>query len=179
MLVGSSGSVLVAVNDRPVLNFVHPAGRPFAADSNLVRVALRKGTNRILVRTRQGSGAWSFGVQVSGPSSTSLAAGSTGMEDLRFAALSHDGDPGRGEAICFDPEGVGGCFRCHASKGRGTAAIGPALDGIAAKEHDKGEVVRSVLEPSARIANGYQPVVIARNDGTVLTGLIRGDRDSC
>ncbi|WP_435010028.1 HEAT repeat domain-containing protein [Tundrisphaera lichenicola] len=176
MLVGSSGSVLVAVNDRPVLNYDDPAGRSFASDSDLVRIQLRKGLNRIVVRTRQGSGAWSYSVQISEPTSTSFAKDSSGLDEHRAFALSHTGDPRRGESIFFDPEGVG-CFRCHISKGKGTSAIGPALDGIAAK-YDKAEVVKSVLEPSARIANGYQPVVIARIDGTVLTGLIREETEA-
>ena len=55
----------VTVNDRPVLNYDNFAGRPFAPDGDLVRVSLKKGKNRILVKTRQGVGAWSFGVQVS------------------------------------------------------------------------------------------------------------------
>lgn len=42
-------------------------------------------------------------------------------------------------------------------------------------KYDREEIVRSVLEPSSRIASGYQPVLIARTDGTVLTGLVRGE----
>jgi putative heme-binding domain-containing protein len=103
-------------------------------------------------------------------------AASAGVEGLRAFALSHPGDPRNGEAIFFDPNGVG-CLKCHAAGGRGATGIGPALDGLATK-YDKAEVVRSVLEPSARIATGYQPAVIARRDGTVVTGLVRAETEA-
>ena len=177
-LAGSSGSILVTVNNRPVLNDGNSAGRPFASDSDLIRVALKKGINRILVRTRQGIGAWSFGLQVSDVSSASLAAGagSTGAERLRAFALSHPGDPRNGESIFFDAKGVG-CAKCHAVGGRGTANVGPDLTGLASK-YDKAEIVRSILEPSNRIATGYQPSLIAKRDGTVVTGLLRLEADA-
>ena len=178
VLVGSSGSILVAVNDQPVLDYANGAGRPYGPDANLVRVALKKGTNRIVVRTRQGIGAWSFGLQVSEPGSSAMAgrAFSVGTEGLRAFALSHPGDPRNGEAIFFDPKGVG-CAKCHAVGGQGTANVGPDLTGLAAK-YDKAEIVRSVLDPSNRIATGYQTTVIARTDGTILTGIVRDETDA-
>jgi len=174
LLVGSGGSILVAVNDRPV-HHAPNGGRPYASDSDLVRVALRKGTNRVLVQARQGIGPWSFGVQVSEPSSAPLAAqaGAIGREGLRAFALSHPGDPRNGEALFLDP-GKTQCARCHAP---GTAGLGPDLAGLALK-YDKAEIVRSVLDPSARIAIGYQPVLIARADGTVLSGHLRAESDA-
>ena len=178
MLVGSSGPVLVSVNDRPVLNVDNLAGRPFAVDSDLVRFPLRKGTNRFLVRTRQGIGEWCFGLQVSEASTAGLegAGVSAGLEGLRAFALAHQGDPRRGEQLFFDAKGIG-CGRCHAVGGQGSAALGPDLTGLAAK-YDRAEIVRSVLEPSKRFAAGFQPVLIARKDGTVLTGLIRAETDA-
>ncbi len=175
LLVGSSGPIQVAVNGRAALNVGGAAGRAFAPDSDLVRVALKAGTNRIVVRSRQGIGRWSFGVQVSEPG-PAAAAGTAGVEGLRAFALTHPGDPRNGEAIFFDPDGIG-CVRCHAAGGKGTATIGPDLAGLAAR-YDKAEIVRSVLEPSARIATGYQPVVIARVDGTILAGIVRSETDA-
>ena len=55
--------------------------------------------------------------------------------------------------------------------------IGPDLTGLAAK-YDKAEIIRSVLEPSSRIATGFQPLVIGKRDGTVVTGLLRQEGDS-
>jgi putative heme-binding domain-containing protein len=90
--------------------------------------------------------------------------------------MSHQGDPKSGETIFFEAQGIG-CVKCHAANGRGTASVGPDLTGLALK-YDKAELVRSVLEPSNRIATGYQPVLVATRDGKVVTGLVRSETDS-
>jgi putative heme-binding domain-containing protein len=175
LLVGSSGTVIVELNGEVVHSVQALAGRRYAPDSDLVRVTLKAGKNRLLVQARQGIGVWCFGVQVSEPSSVVLAgtSGPSKLEVLRDYAKSHDGDPEKGAAIFLDPKGVG-CVKCHAAAGRGTATVGPDLTGLASK-YDKSEIIRSVLEPSARLATGYQPVVVALADGRVVTGLVRAE----
>ena len=182
LLVGSSGSLTVTLNEQAVLVYQNYAGRGYQADSDVVRVALKAGKNRVLVVSRQGIGAWSIGVQVSRPVDASLVVasptGSAGskparIEALRAFASTHEGDPRKGESLFFDPKGIG-CVKCHAADGKGTANIGPDLSGLALK-YDKAELIRSVLEPSNRIANGYQPAVIATLDGKVVTGLVRSE----
>ena len=69
-----------------------------------------------------------------------------------------------------------GCVRCHSAGGRGTSTIGPDLTGLALK-YDRAELIRSVLEPSKRIATGYQPVIVSTHDGKVLTGVVRAETD--
>ena len=64
MLVGSSGKMLVTVNEVSVYQYSGTAGRPFAPDSDLVRLRLSRGANRILAVSRQGIGAWGFSVQI-------------------------------------------------------------------------------------------------------------------
>ncbi len=134
--------------------------------------------NRVLVKTRQGIGTWSFGVQVSLPSEHTLAARSEAFDPdaLTAFALTHEGNPERGRALFFDPKGVG-CVKCHAAGGMGTANIGPDLTGLALK-YSKGEIITSVLKPSERIATGYQPLIVAKDDGQVLTGLVREETDT-
>ena len=174
MLLGSSGTLIVTVNERVVLDARHPEGRPYSADADLVRFPLAKGRNRILVLTRQGIGRWAFGVQVA----RGLAKAETALaraEALRAFATQHKGDPSRGEALFFNPRRLD-CARCHAANGRGTAAIGPDLTGIARK-YDRDELIRSVLEPSRRIAVGYQPVVVSTRDGRVISGIVRAETD--
>ena len=46
------------------------------------------------------------------------------------------------------------------------------MTGVALK-YDRAELIRSVLEPSSRIAPGYQPVIVATRDGKVLAGVVR------
>jgi putative heme-binding domain-containing protein len=177
--LGSSGSLLVVLNDTSlVYRFQDSAGRPYAPDTDIVPINLRKGTNRLLILAREGIGEWSFSVQVSEPAE-SLARGKpapVSREALRAFAERRSGDARRGEELFFDPKGVG-CVKCHAVSGRGNAAAGPDLAGLALK-YDKQEIIRSVLEPSQRIASGYQAAVVACTDGSVVTGLIRSETDA-
>jgi putative heme-binding domain-containing protein len=66
--------------------------------------------------------------------------------------------------------------QCHAVGARGTSTIGPNLAGLALT-YDRTELIRSVLEPSSRIAPGHQSVVVATRDGKVMTGVIRAETD--
>ncbi len=178
LLFGSSGSMIVELNGEPILEVSEYAGRPYEPDSDRVRVRLKKGSNRLVMRVRQGIGTWAFGVQVSDPGQALLAqseAGS-GVEALRAFAMEHDGDAERGEALFFAGDGIG-CVKCHAAGGKGDSDLGPDLTGLAAK-YDRAEVIRSILEPSNRIATGYQPVLVATDDGRVLAGLVREESAS-
>ncbi len=179
LLVGSSGTLIVTVNETLVYQYRNPAGREYAADSEVVRFPLVRGRNRILVVSRQGTGRWSFGVQLARSpvaAKTEVARDAVAkVDDLRRVALQHHGDPRKGEEIFFDPKGIG-CVRCHSAGGRGTSTIGPDLTGLALK-YDRAELIRSVLEPSSRIATGYQSVVLATLDGKVFKGVVRAETD--
>jgi putative heme-binding domain-containing protein len=177
MLVGSSGTLIVTVNERIVSEFSSLGGRAYAPDSDRVRFHLARGRNRILVVSRQGVGRWGFGIQVA---RSSLGAGAeiarkpaAKLDDLRRVALRHEGDPRRGAQLFFEARGLG-CARCHAAGGRGSSAIGPDLTGLASK-YDRAELIRSVLEPSSRIATGYRPAIVAMRDGKVFTGVVRAE----
>ena len=179
LLIGSSGTLIVTVNEKIVYQFTNFAGRGYAPDTDTARIELAKGKNPIVVVSRQGIGAWAFGLKLARLEPRSGANGPAApaaVAELGRFALEHAGDPKRGEAIFFDLKGVG-CARCHTVAGQGTAAIGPDLTGLAAK-YDRAEVIRSVLDPSNRIATGYQPVIVATRDGTVETGVVRAESDS-
>ena len=179
LLIGSSGSLIVTLNEQNIHTYNNFAGRAYAPDSDVVPVSLKKGANRLLLRARQGIGSWSFSVRVSEPSTLFAATGasrSAGIEALRAFALTHEGDSRNGELLFFDAKGIG-CVKCHAANGHGTANIGPDLTGLALK-YDKTEIIRSVVEPSTRIATGYQPVLLATHDGKVISGLVRTETDA-
>jgi putative membrane-bound dehydrogenase-like protein len=177
LLLGSSGTMFVTVNEKLVYQFTDLAGRPYNTDSDSVRVQLAEGRNRILVLSRQGIGAWCFAVQVGRlePRMDASPSSPSRLDALRDFALRHAGDPARGEQLFFDPHGVG-CVQCHSANGHGTATIGPDLTALASK-YDRAEIIRSVLEPSNRIASGYQPVVVATRSGRVLSGVVRAETD--
>jgi len=65
MLLGSSGTMIVTVNEKLVYQYTSIAGRAYSPDSDTVRFNLTRGRNRILVVSRQGIGPWCFGVQLS------------------------------------------------------------------------------------------------------------------
>ncbi len=175
LMVGSSGPVVVTVNEQPAHQFTGVAGRAYSPDTDLARFNLQKGRNRILVVSRQGVGPWCFSVQIGrlAPGSNRPLPALASAEALRRFALEHRGDPARGEKIFFDPQGAG-CLQCHSAGGRGKSTIGPDLTGLASK-YDQAEVIRSVLEPSNRIATGFQPVVVATRDGKVESGVVRAE----
>jgi putative heme-binding domain-containing protein len=180
LLIGSSGAITVTVNEHVVCDLTN-SGRPYAADSDRIRVTLKQGSNRILVRSRQGIGKWSFSVQVSDPPINQLATKPDAIhpdavEMLKAYALGHEGNATRGATLFFDPRGIG-CIKCHSAAGHGNATIGPDLSGLAFK-YDKPELIRSVVEPSSRIATGYQPVLLAFTNGLVVTGIVRAETAS-
>jgi putative heme-binding domain-containing protein len=178
LLLGSSGTLIVTMNEQPVFQYHNAAGRGFAPGTDLVPVDMTKGTNRILVVSRQGIGPWCFSLQIGRVASRAnfRELGSASRDTLRKFALAHEGDPRKGETIFFDSKGVG-CVRCHRAGGRGTANIGPDLTGLAAK-YDRAELIRSVLEPSHRIATGYLPVIVETRDGKIATGVVRSENET-
>lgn len=64
----------------------------------------------------------------------------------------------RGEEI-FWKHPVAACFNCHMLGGKGSA-VGPALDGIAARK-DATYLVQSLLEPNAVLAEGYEKLGVS------------------
>jgi len=68
------------------------------------------------------------------------------------------GDVKRGEKIFWEHP-VAACKNCHMLKGQGSA-VGPALDGIANKK-DTAYILESLVNPNARLAEGYTATPIS------------------
>ncbi|MBB5040459.1 PVC-type heme-binding CxxCH protein [Prosthecobacter dejongeii] len=68
------------------------------------------------------------------------------------------GDAKRGEEI-FWKHPVAACMTCHMLGGKGSA-VGPALDGIASRK-DEAYIVESLVNPNARLAEGYTATPIS------------------
>jgi mono/diheme cytochrome c family protein len=68
------------------------------------------------------------------------------------------GDVKRGENI-FWTHPVAACKNCHVLKGQGSA-VGPALDGIASRK-DEAYILESLLNPNAKLAEGYTATPIS------------------
>ena len=66
------------------------------------------------------------------------------------------------------------CARCHdasASESR----LGPDLS-VWPEKPSVAHLVESLLKPSSKIRQGYEPITIATSDGQILTGLLAEDR---
>ena len=176
LVVDATGPTVVVLDDRPLANFAAEVS------GEVIRVDLKSGTNRIMLRTRRGVGRWSVRVELSdaqpGATPSALAARPTPVqrEGLRAFALKRSGDPRNGELIFHESAGGVGCIRCHSVSGRSATSpgLGPDLSGLALK-YDKAEIIRSVLDPSDRIAVGFAATMVALHDGTTATGVIKGE----
>jgi putative heme-binding domain-containing protein len=96
-----------------------------------------------------------------GPKLASIA-----FESVLAAALKQKGDPKRGERL-FQRQG---CIACHAVTS-GEIPKGPSLLGIAAR-YSRTELTESILKPSAKIAQGFEPQKIATVDGRTVEGFV-------
>ncbi len=82
--------------------------------------------------------------------------------------MRRPGDAGHGKEVFFRA-GTNACGACHRVQGQGQW-IGPDLSTIGVK-YGRDELIRSILNPSAAIGYSFRSVVVALNDGRVITGL--------
>jgi len=93
-------------------------------------------------------------------------------DEFRAFAMKTKGDPAHGLALFSDLKGLA-CIKCH-TVGKAGGSVGPELSTVGAK-YPRDELIASVLYPSARIFQGYEPVVVATSDGRVLTGIVKNE----
>lgn len=88
----------------------------------------------------------------------------------------HGGDRDRGREI-FVGHRVGQCVRCHkVGVGIAGGTAGPDLHQVSTR-HDRASLLQSLIDPSAKIAKGFETVTLVMNSGQVLGGLIRKEAD--
>jgi putative heme-binding domain-containing protein len=161
--LGSSGGCLrVWLNGQPVFN--RDEVRPFAVDSDRFDAALDRGRSRLMVGVTppEDIGAAEFHLRFRGKSST------TEHETLVQLALSRPGNTDRGRSILLDAA-KSQCLKCHRFQEQG-ARIGPDLSSIGSR-FPRAYLIDSVLEPSRTIAPSYETLVVALNDGRVVSGV--------
>ncbi len=91
------------------------------------------------------------------------------LADLTRQAMTGGGDPARGQVLFNDD--AQRCATCHTVDGSGSK-VGPELGTIGDK-FDRAELIRSVLEPSARVAVGYDLTSVTTKDGASFAGVIK------
>jgi putative heme-binding domain-containing protein len=110
-----------------------------------------------LVEAIQGAGGLSAGPQVLSPE-----------EMLRLVAeVNERGDAARGEAVFR--RGDLACLKCHSIAGAG-GRVGPDLLSLGASAQVD-YLIDSILQPSKQIKENYHSLVVATNEGKVLTGV--------
>ena len=98
------------------------------------------------------------------------AIGEKPSEAVRAALLAEfekSGNAARGEVIFRRADLT--CLRCHAIGGVG-GSVGPDLAGLGGSAQP-GHLLESLLEPSAKIKDGFQTVTVYRDDGTMVSGI--------
>lgn len=84
------------------------------------------------------------------------------------------GDAAKGRAIFFNNAAVY-CQRCHKLDGQG-GEVGPEMNGIGARQ-TRDYLLEAITHPNARIAEGYQSVILNTLDGKTVTGVLRKKDD--
>ena len=68
------------------------------------------------------------------------------------------------------------CARCHAIRGEG-GIVGPDLTHIG-DNLSREELLRALIEPSARLSPGYGSVKLTLKDGQVISGILTEETES-
>ena len=105
------------------------------------------------------------------PASAGIAAVRQGV-DRRGAGPARRGGPRAAATSTAAARlfGAANCFSCHRFANEG-GAVGPDLTGVAGRFSPR-DLLESIVEPSKAISDQYQAVIIATDDGRVVTGRI-------
>jgi len=73
----------------------------------------------------------------------------------------------------FAEKAEAACMRCHKWKGEG-GDVGPDLAKIS-QPHNRDYILESIVDPNAKIAPGYDSVLLTLNSGDVLLGILNAE----
>ncbi len=93
----------------------------------------------------------------------------------QFAVALQGGKASEGKTIFSDHQAAQ-CMRCHKIKGTGGDA-GPDLTEVG-KRLKREDILQSLLEPSAQIAEGFEMAIITQNDGSMVAGTVTSETDA-
>ncbi|WP_197453413.1 PVC-type heme-binding CxxCH protein [Caulifigura coniformis] len=82
------------------------------------------------------------------------------------------GNAARGKEVFFG-NAAASCRRCHKINGEGSD-VGPDLSEIG-KTKARDYLLEAIVDPNAKIAEGFETAVFAMEDGRVLSGVVRGE----
>lgn len=89
-----------------------------------------------------------------------------------YAETLWGGDASLGRTIFRERADVS-CLRCHVAE-NGGGIVGPRLDGMGAKQ-TREYILESLVAPNAKIAEGFESLIVQTNQGKYRTGVLRKD----
>jgi quinoprotein glucose dehydrogenase len=92
-----------------------------------------------------------------------------------YRAAMEGGDADAGDKIFHLRTDVS-CIRCHAVHGTG-GIVGPVLDGVGSRQNRE-YLLESIVFPNAKIAQGFEGVLIKLKDGRTVAGIVKKDTDT-
>jgi putative heme-binding domain-containing protein len=98
----------------------------------------------------------------------------TGNSTEGFLETLYGGDVRRARRYFMENSTVQ-CARCHAIRGAG-GIVGPELTNIGDKL-SREELLRALIEPSARLSPGYGSVKLTLKDGQVISGILMEEKE--
>lgn len=99
-----------------------------------------------------------------------------GMPEDWKQYLSTAGDPGRGEKIFNDSDGIANCAKCHLVNGNG-GIVGPELS-LVGISRTREFLLESILDPNVVITSGYKTIMILTKGRKFITGIIKNEDES-
>ncbi|HEX6985625.1 MAG TPA: glucose dehydrogenase, partial [Planctomycetaceae bacterium] len=103
----------------------------------------------------------------------SAASGGDPLAEWRVSLAG--GDAERGRDIFLNRASVS-CLRCHKVEDDRGGEVGPNLAKIGA-DKDRAYLLESIVKPNAKIAEGFESVVVVTSEGLVHTGVKRAEDD--
>jgi quinoprotein glucose dehydrogenase len=82
------------------------------------------------------------------------------------------GDAEKGRALVRSNTSLA-CLRCHVVEGEG-GEVGPHLDAIGSKQTPE-YLLESIVAPAAKVAEGFETLVLSLSDGRVVSGVLKKD----
>lgn len=84
------------------------------------------------------------------------------------------GNADRGRSI-FLEKAEAQCVRCHKMDGSG-GEVGPELTGVGSR-HPREYILESIILPNKQIAKNFEGITLAIDDGTIVSGVLKGEDD--
>jgi quinoprotein glucose dehydrogenase len=85
------------------------------------------------------------------------------------------GDANLGRTVFFG-RSAASCRRCHKVGGSG-GEVGPDLSRIG-KDKDRSYLLEAMVDPNAKVAKGFETVILVTMDGLIHSGILKSEDDS-